>query len=319
MNIETFDFSQKISNTSIAVMGAVCIILVIVAVIAFLFMKNNYPKNFMPILWGAIGYYLAKSCIFKLVGIGEGFLLQAIRQAEDASEPMIEAYTNIVGILFTLILALSLVLWMWAFYRFFILLKDRSTIARAASAGYGFALWYMIESFITIFSNWLYARLYNATTFEKLTEGMKEEELTAFKEFIIQFFSYKPVDYLAVVLENLAFLALAISVMSMIHVFLIKKEARKCFFRAIALVFIYYAISSVRNLGLYDSMLLQVALQVVVVFIGCLLSLRYLRAYAKEDFDYLLERYNKGALSMVFYDSSKEKKNQFADYRKLTK
>ena len=250
MNIETFDFSQKISNTSIAMMGAVCIILIIFAVIAFLFVKNNYPKNFMPIVWGAIGYYLAKNCILKLVGIGEGFLLNAIQQAEDAPPAMVEAYTNIVGVLFTFILAMVLVLWMWAFYRFFILLKDRSTMGKAVSAGYGFALWYMVESFITIFSNWLYARLYNATTFEKLTEGMGEEELVTFKEFLIQFFSYKPVDYMAVVLENLAFLLLSLSVMVMIHVFLTKKEARKCFFRAICLLFVYYLIATLHNLGL---------------------------------------------------------------------
>ncbi|MBR5659587.1 MAG: hypothetical protein IKX10_09365 [Lachnospiraceae bacterium] len=296
----------RVSNSVINWQLAMIVILVLLLVLYFLYAHNAFSGYFMAMLWGGLGCYLYHQCFAVIVNLLRSFGLAAfINVAADDTVTMHPA-APFISLIFVFLEAVVLVAWLFAFYKFFILLKQKPTMGSTVNV----ALGYTFIEFLLIIVNFglsiLTAKsINNMENYAALTAKMDENGIKELERYLEDVSRYTTPYCIELIIGFISTIFFVMALVIFIHCYMSKKEAKPCFATAVMYTGSYLLWDNTLfadNMGIVSEIL-----KLIIAIIGLVFALKFLKEHCPEHHALFTDKFKKGPFYLFFHYTPTDK------------
>ena len=296
----------RVSRSIISWQICLVVFMLVVLLLLFLYVRNTFSGYFMAFLWGALGCYLYHQCFEILVNVLRSLGLVAfVDKAADGTVSM-HPVAPFVSILFVFLEAVVLVAWFFAFYKFFILLKQKPTTGSTVNVSFGYLfieyMLYLVNLMISILTA---IAINGKENFGELAANMNEEGIKNLDQYLEDVSAYDTLYSLGSIITFLS-LVFFVSAMSLfIHAYMTRKEAKPCFATAVMFVGVYLMWD--RTLLVNDMGIFTPVIKLFVSVVGMIFAVKMLKEHCPEHYELLTSKFKKGPAYLLFHKTPTDK------------
>lgn len=299
---------EVIRVSSSVIRWQICLVVFLLVVLLFLFLyvRNSFSGYFMAILWGALGCYLYHQCFEILVNILRSFgLAPFVKFADDGAVTM-HPVAPFVSVLFVFLEALVLVAWFFAFYKFFILLKQKPTMGSTVNVTFGYLFMEYMLYFVNLAISVLTASTINGkANFAELTAKMNEEGIKNLDQYLEDVSEYDTLYSLGSIITFISLIFFVAALVFFIHSYMTRKEAKPCFATAVMFVGVYLMWD--RTLLVNDMGVFTPIIKLFVAVVGMVFALKMLKEHCPEHYELFTAKFQKGPIHLFFHKTPTDK------------
>lgn len=296
----------RVDSSAINWQLGLIIFLIVVSLLLFFYVHNTFSGYFMAILWGGLGCYIYHQAIELVVDILRGLALSAFVTVANDDTMSMHPVAPFISILFVFLEALILMAWFFAFYKFFILMKQKPTMGSTVNVAFGFLLIEYLLYFVNFALSILTAKSINSkANFAELTSKMNEEGIKELDRYLDGVKAYTATHSIELILTFLSLIFFSITVFILLHCYLSKKEAKPCFSTAVMFVGSYLLWDHtlfVNNMGI-----LTPILKMIISIVGLIFALKFLKEHCPEHYTLFVSKFKKGPIYALFHKTPTDK------------
>ncbi|MBO7515403.1 MAG: hypothetical protein J6T47_07270 [Lachnospiraceae bacterium] len=296
----------RVDSSAIHWQVGLIVFLIVVSVILFFYVRNTFSGYFMAVLWGGLGCYIYHQAIEAVVDILRGLALSAFVTSGEGETLSMHPVAPFISILFVFLEALILVAWLFAFYKFFILLKAKPTMGSTVNVSFGYLLIEYFIYFINFLLSILTANSINSkANFAELTSKMNEDGIKELDRYLDGVSAYNATYSVGLIIEFIALIFFSFAVFIFLHCYMTRKEAKPCFSTAVMFVGSYLLWDHTlfaNNLGI-----LTPILKLIIAVIGLIFALKFLKEHCPEHHALFVSKFKKGPVYLLFHKTPTDK------------
>jgi hypothetical protein len=296
--MEGLDLTQTVPVMSVSVMGVLLILLPLIQLLVYLFIRHGYPQGYKGIFLGMASYFIICNVILSLVYLAEQWIGAQFLQGQ-TDENMIKIYKNVGQVLSLLIECTLLVECLEFAYRKFSYQPGSSTYGNTMAFALGFSLIESLQWVMSMLSNWIMSIGINNMGLEAYNESLTAEEMESFMKSIEKLLNYGPLYYILIFVERVLFAAFIFAIISMVQLVSRKIVQRTLMFAIIGIYFCYYLPALLRNSGVIGSDVLTIVLVLIVTVLVDIFSWQLMKKRTPEETDYLSALKAEGIFTVI--------------------
>lgn len=302
----TPDEVVRVSSSVIHWQIVMIVILTVLLIFYFLYAHNAFSGYFMAMLWGGLGCYLYHQCFAVIVTLLRSFgLAPFVHFAADDTITMHPA-APFVSLIFVFLEALVLVAWLFAFYKFFILLKQKPTMGSTVNV----ALGYTFIEFLLFIVNFGISALTAASinrmeNYAQLTAKMDADGIKELERYLEEVNGYTTPYCIELIIGFISTIFFILALVIYIHCYMSKKEAKPCFATAVMYTGSYLLWDNTLfadNLGILSEIL-----KLIIAIVGLVFALKFLKEHCPEHHALFVGKFKKGPIYLFFHHTPSDK------------
>jgi hypothetical protein len=294
---------------SVSVMGVLLVLLPLIQILVYLFIRHAYPQGYKGVILGMASYFIICNVLLSLVYLAEQWIGAQFLQGQ-TNQAVVTAYKNIGQVLSLLIECTILVECMEFSYRKFSYQPGSSTYGNAMAFALGFSLVETIQWVASMLSNWIMSIGINNMGLEAYNESLTAEEMESFMASIDKLLSYGPLYYILLFVERLLFAAFIFAIISMVQLISRKLLQRTFMLAIIGIYFCYYLPALLRNSGVISSDVLTIAVSLIITILVDIFSWKLMKNTTPEEADELAALKAGGIFDVILRFKKKKKTEQ---------
>ena len=299
-----FDLTRTVPTMAVNIMGLTLILLPVIQIFVYLFIRRTYPDGYKGVLLGMASYFIICNVLLSLLYLVENELGQLII-GDIQSEALVTALKNIGQVLAVLLECAVLVECMEFSYRYFSYQPGTSKFGNALAFALGFTLVDALRWLVTLFTNWLMAVSINGMGLAAYQESLSAEEMEKFMQDVEPLLSNGGGYYLMLFLERIIFAAFIFAIVSMLQLVSQKLLKRSFMPVIIGVYFCYYLPALLRNMGIISGNVPTIILSMVIAVFVVLFSWQVLKKITPQETEYLAQVKKEGLLRRIFGGNQK--------------
>ncbi|MBO4478503.1 MAG: hypothetical protein J5757_09295 [Lachnospiraceae bacterium] len=299
---EVIRVSSSIINWQICLV----VFLLVVLLFLFLYVRNSFSGYFMAILWGALGCYLYHQCFEIIVTVLRQLGLSFFIVETEGGARSLHPVAPFVSVIFVFLEAVVLVAWFFAFYKFFILLKQKPTMGSTVNVTFGYLFMEYMLYFVNLGISVLTATTINSkSNFAELTAKMDEEGIKNLDQYLEDISAYDTLYSLGSIITFISLIFFVVALTFFIHCYMSKKEAKPCFATAVMFVGIYLLWD--RSLLVNDMGIFTPLIKLFISVVGAVFAVKTLKENCPEQYELFIGKFKKGPIHLFFHKTPGDK------------
>ncbi|MBR5347903.1 MAG: hypothetical protein IK125_01555 [Lachnospiraceae bacterium] len=285
----------------------ICLVvfLLVMLLFMFLYVRNAFSGYFMAILWGALGCYLYHQCFEILVNVIRSIGL-AVFISDEGGTVSLHPVAPFVSVIFVFLEAVVLVAWFFAFYKFFILLKQKPTMGSTVNVTFGYLFMEYMLYFVNLVISVLTAKTINTKeNFAELTAKMNEDGIKNLDKYLEEVNAYDTLYSIGSIILFISLIFFVVAMTFFIHSYMSKKEAKPCFATAVMFVGVYLLWD--RTLLVSDMGVFTPLIKLFVSVVGAIFALKTLKENCPEQYQLFIGKFKKGPIHLFFHKTPSDK------------
>lgn len=296
----------RVSSSVINWQLAMIVILLLLLVLYFLYVHNAFSGYFMAMLWGGLGCYLYEKCLVAIVDLLRMLGLNPFINVASDNTVTLHPAAPFVSLVFVFLEAIVLVAWLFAFYKFFILLKQKPTMGSTVNVALGYTF---VEFFLFILNfalSVLTAKSINRSeNFATLTAKMDEKGIEELERFLEDISKYTSTHCIELIIGFISTIFFVFALVIYIHCYMSRKEAKPCFATAVMFAGSYLLWDN--TLFVNDLGILSEVLKLLVAIVGFVFALKFLKEHCPEHHALFTGKFKKGPFYVFFHHTPSDK------------